>query len=307
MERIADPLRRMGAEVRTTDGHPPVSVVGGGLRGIVYRLPTPSAQVKSTVLLAGLGAEGETAVVESVQTRDHTERALEALGAPLRRSGTVVRVGPFQHSGFSAAVPGDPSSAAFLVAAAGLTASRLRIDDVGLNPTRLHFLEVMSRMGIRTRTTIDRVEMGEPVGSIEVLGCEGVVPVRVTPSELPLVIDEVPVLAAVAAHASSDSWFLGAGELRVKESDRLTAVAGGIRALGGHAADEGADLVVAGGGLRGGRADAAGDHRMAMAFAVAALAADAPCRVDGMEVADVSFPGFTEALIRLGARIEAAS
>lgn len=305
MERVAGPLRAMGAVIETNDGHAPVSVVGGPLRGVEFASPTPSAQVKSAVLLAGLDADGRTVVREVAPTRDHTERALRALGAPIE-TGDGVAVRRFQHAGFSARVPGDPSSAAFLVAAAALTGSAITIVDVGLNPSRTRFLDVMARMGVRTEVFVRREELGEPVGDIEVLPGEGTRSVRVEADELPLVIDEVPVLALLAAHARSDSWFLAAGELRVKESDRLEGIVRGIRDLGGHAAAEGNDLVVAGGGLEGGRADARGDHRMAMAFAVSALGARGSVEVDGMESAEVSFPGFTRTLATLGASIESA-
>ena len=201
-------------------------------------------------------------------------------------------------------MPGDPSSAAFLVAAAAVTGSALTIVDVGLNPTRTRFLDVMARMGVRTDVTIRREELGEPVGDIEVLVGHGIRPVRVEADELPLVIDEVPVLALLAAHAGSESRFLGAGELKVKESDRLEGIVRGIRDLGGLAASEDEDLIVAGGGLGGGRVHAHGDHRMAMSFAVSALGARGSVEVDGMESAEVSFPGFTRTLAALGASIE---
>jgi 3-phosphoshikimate 1-carboxyvinyltransferase len=303
MERVADPLRAMGAVIETSDGHAPVSVVGGPLRGVEFASPTPSAQVKSAVLLAGLDSDGRTVVREVAPTRDHTERALLALGAPIE-TGDGVAVRRFQHAGFAARVPGDPSSAAFLVAAAVLTGSAITIVDVGLNPSRTRFLDVMARMGARTEVTVRREELGEPVGDIEVLPGAGTRSVRVEADELPLVIDEMPVLALLAAHAGSDSPFLGAGELRVKESDRLEGIARGIRDLGGHAAAEGNDLVVAGGGLEGGRVDAHGDHRMAMAFAVSALGARGSVEVEGMESVEVSFPGFTRTLAGLGASIE---
>jgi 3-phosphoshikimate 1-carboxyvinyltransferase len=305
MERVAVPLREMGAHVATTDGHAPVEVRGGDLHGIHYVVPIASAQVKSAVLLAGLGAEGETVVEEPAPTRDHTERALAALGAPVESAPGRVSLRPFQHEGLAGTVPGDPSSAAFLVAAAALSGSELTITDVGLNPTRTRFLEVMSRMGVRTRQRIDREEVGEPVGELVVEACEGLVGTRVDPAELPLVIDEVPVLAALAAHAVGESWFLGAAELRVKESDRVAAIATGLRSLGGHTGDEGPDLVVAGGGLEGGHVASGGDHRMAMAFTVAALGAEGPSLVEGIDAAEVSFPGFAALLRSLGARVEA--
>jgi 3-phosphoshikimate 1-carboxyvinyltransferase len=306
MERVAVPLRQMGAEVSTADGHAPVTVVGRPLRGIRYRTPVPSAQLKGAVLLAALAADGETVLEETAATRDHTERALAALGAPVVSvPGRVSMREGFQHTGFSGTVPGDPSSAAFLVAAAALTGSELTILDVGLNPTRTRYLDVMARMGVRTRRRIERQAVGEPVGELYVEACGGLTGTRVEPDELPLVIDEVPVLAALAARARGETWFLGAAELRVKESDRVAAIATGLRALGGHAGDEGADLVLAGGGLDGGSASSGGDHRMAMAFVVAALGATGPSRIDGIEAADVSFPGFVEVLRRLGARLEA--
>ena len=304
MERVADPLREMGAEVSTVDGHAPLEIRGGELHAVRYLMPLASAQVKSAVLFAGLAAEGETVVEEPAATRDHTERALAALGGPVLSAPGRVSLRSFQHDGFSGRVPGDPSSAAFLVAAAALTGSSITIHEVGLNPTRTRFLDVLARMGVRTRQRVVREEVGEPVGELIVDPCDGLRGTRVEPEELPLVIDEVPVLAAVAAHASGETWFLGASELRVKESDRIAAVARGVRALGGHAGDEGPDLVVAGGGLDGGRADGGGDHRMAMAFVVAALAGGGPSWVEGAEVAEVSFPGFASTLRRLGAAVE---
>ncbi len=307
MDRVAVPLREMGASIDTTDGHAPITVTGGDLAGIRFAPEIPTAQVKGAVLFAGAAATGRTTVVEVVATRDHTERAFEALGAPVHRLDGEIHVSSFQHEGFEGVVPGDPSSAAFLIAAAALTGSQVAITGVGLNPSRLHFLDIMQRMGVRTVQTVTGLQVGEPVGTIEVLGCDEIRAVRVEPNEIALIIDEVPVLAALAAHATSDSWFLEAAELRVKESDRLRATAAGIRSLGGHAADEGSDLVVAGGGLSGGRVEAGGDHRMAMAFTVGALAASGPCRIDGIEAADVSFPGFVQTLRALGAALEETS
>lgn len=304
MERVAVPLRTMGAAIETSDGHAPIVVVGARLHGAECAPVTASAQVKSAVLLAGVDADGTTAFSEPATTRDHTERALRALGAPIEIVAGRTEVRRFQHEGFSALVPGDPSSAAFLIAAAALTGSEITITGVGLNPTRTHFLEVMARMGVRTEQSVVREELGEPVGDIHVFPTEGLGSVRVAAAELPLVIDEVPVLAMLAVHAASDSWFLEAGELRVKESDRLEGLAAGIRDLGGHAAAEGDDLVVAGGGLDGGRGNAHDDHRMAMAFAVAGLAAHGAVEVDGIESAEVSFPGFMGTLASLGASIE---
>jgi 3-phosphoshikimate 1-carboxyvinyltransferase len=304
MERVAAPLRQMGASVRTTDGHPPLAVTGGRLLGIEHRMDVPSAQVKGALLLAGAWASGETFVVEPAATRDHTERALDALGAPVRREGLRVGIARFQHEGFEATVPGDPSSAAFVIAAAALSGSEVTIERVGLNPTRLHFLRVLSRMGVTTETAVVGEQLGEPIGSIHVPPTDALRSTTVEADELPLVIDEVPVLAMLGSHAPGETWFLGASELRVKESDRLTALAEGIRALGGQAAVESDDLVIAGGGLRGGVASSRGDHRLAMAFTVGSLAADRPSEVEGTEAVAVSFPGFVATLRSMGAAIE---
>jgi len=290
--------------VRTTDGHPPLVVTGGRLLGIEHPMEVPSAQVKGALLLAGTGASGETFVIEPAATRDHTERALDALGAPVRREGLRVGIARFQHEGFEATVPGDPSSAAFLIAAAALRGSGVTIEGVGLIPTRLRFLRVLSRMGVTTETAAVGKQLGEPVGWIHVAPTGALRSTMVEAHELPLVIDEVPVLAMLGTHAPGETWFLGASELRVKESDRLTALTEGIRSLGGHAAAESDDLVIAGGGLRGGVASSRWDHRLAMAFTVGSLAADRPCEVEGVEAADVSFPGFAETLRSMGAAIE---
>ena len=215
-----------------------------------------------------------------------------------------IAVRRFQHEGFRATVPGDPSSAAFLIVAAALSGRELTIEGVGLNPSRLHYLDVLARMGVRTERRIEREEIGEPVGDLWVAPCEAISSVRVDDAEVPLVIDEIPLLAVLASHADGESRFMGAGELRFKESDRLDGVARAIVDLGGEAAVEGDDLVVAGGGLQGGTTGAVGDHRMAMAITVAAIGSRGPVEVEGMEAVDVSFPGFIEAMRGLGGSIE---
>ena len=304
MERVADPLRAMGAQVETTDGHAPIIVRGGPLMAIEHTTPVPTAQVKSAVIIAGLRAEGETIVREAAQTRDHTERMLEHLGAPIRIEPGLVGVRAFAPPAFSGRVPGDLSSAAFLVVASAMTGSALSVREVGLNPTRTACLDVLRRMGVRTRAEGERDELGEPVGTLTVEVCQGLAGTIVQRDELPLVVDEVPVLALLAAHALGETRFSGAAELRVKESDRLAGAVEAIRALGGEARVEGDDLVVAGGGLAGGVADARGDHRMAMAIAVSALGARAPVTIVGIEAAAVTYPGFVPALVALGARVE---
>jgi 3-phosphoshikimate 1-carboxyvinyltransferase len=304
MERVAEPLRAMGAHVHTTGGGPPVQVRGGPLTGIEHRTAVPSAQVKSAVLLAGLAAEGDTTVLERAPTRDHTERVLAHLGAPIQAEPGRASVRAFQHGGLAGWVPGDVSSAAFLVAAALIAGAKLEVEDVGVNQTRTAFLRVLERMGAITGTELVREELGEPVGMLMVEPGAGLTGTVIEADELPMVIDEVPALAAVAAHASGETRFDGAGELKVKESDRLGSLEAALRALGGEAAIEGEALVVAGGGLRGGQLPATRDHRIAMASAVAALGATGPVTIDGIEAADVSFPGFIAALRKLGATIE---
>jgi len=306
MERVAEPLRLMGAEVHTEDGRPPLQVIGGGLRGIEYRPPVPSAQVKGAILLAAAQAEGETLIDESAfgtdvaPSRDHTERVLAALGAPVQAADGRVSARAFQHPGFGGRVPGDPSAAAFLLAGASiLSGSDVEVRRVGVNPSRLAFA---SLMGAAVGPVEEEV-LGEPVGW---LAHRDGAPrsIEVTDTLLPAVVDEVPALAAVAAHAEGESRFRGAAELRVKESDRLEGLAMGLRGLGGEAEVQGDDLVVGGGGLAGGEADSQADHRLAMALAVAALGAERESVIHDVQWAAVSFPGFVETLRALGADVE---
>jgi 3-phosphoshikimate 1-carboxyvinyltransferase len=307
MERVAAPLRAMGVQVATTDGHAPVSLRGGRPTGREIVLERPSAQVKSAILLAGLAADGTTSVSEPAPTRDHTERLFRALGGPVEVVDGRIQVRRFDHRGFEGRVPGDPSAAVYLLVAAALTGGGITITGVGLNPSRLHVLEVLRRMGVPVAAEVDDEVLGEPMGSLR-LEPNTAAPVgaRIEPWEIPLIIDEVPALAALAVHASGESWFLDAGELRVKESDRLERMAGGLRELGGHAADEGDDLVIAGTGLAGGTVTAGDDHRIAMALVVAGLAASGPVTVREAQWADVSFPGFGPTLAGVGGRIEAS-
>jgi 3-phosphoshikimate 1-carboxyvinyltransferase len=307
MERVAAPLREMGADVTTIDGHAPVTVSGGRLQGIDHRMATPSAQVKGAILLAGLQADGRTTVVEAATTRDHTERALAALGAPVGAQDGSVWVERGGFGGFAARVPGDVSSAAFVAGGAAILGSSVEVAGVGLNPSRLHLLEVLRRMGASAEIREETVELGEPVGRLTVARAGRLLATTVDAAELPLVIDEVPLLAAVAAHAEGSTRFAGVGELRVKESDRVRAIVRGLADLGGRAWTEGDDLVVEGGGIRGGASQAGGDHRIAMALVVAALGATHPSTIDGVDAAEVSFPGFVGTLAAAGATIEEAS
>jgi 3-phosphoshikimate 1-carboxyvinyltransferase len=302
MRRVIEPLERMGARLDAPGGHAPLTIQGGRLHGIAHRPDTPSAQVKSAVLLAALHAEGVTSVTEPAATRDHTERALAAFGGQVSVSGLTVSVAGGQFlRGQTLTVPGDFSSAAFwLVAAAALPGSRVEIENVGLNPTRSSLLAVLRRFGARVVVETMAGEAGEPRGTV-VVEADRTGTVEISPEEVPGLIDELPAIAALAAHGGEVS-VRGAAELRVKESDRISALVAGFRALGIDA-DERADgfLVRGPSGRRpaGGVADARGDHRMAMAFAIAALAAEGPSRIDGAQVVDISYPGFFETLERL--------
>jgi 3-phosphoshikimate 1-carboxyvinyltransferase len=297
MRRVIDPLTRMGARIEATDGHAPITVHGARLHGIDYRPDVPSAQVKSAVLLAGLHADGITSVTEPAQTRDHTERALEAFGLGPRIDGLTVSVpGGRRAAGQSLTVPGDFSSAAFwLVAAAALPGSRIDIHDVGLNPTRTGLLHVLRRFGARVEIHETGSTAGEPRGTISVEG-DRTGDVEIAPEEVPGLIDELPAIAALAAHGGSVS-VRGAGELRVKESDRIAVLVSGFRSLGIDADERSDGFIVHGSGIpSGGVAHARGDHRMAMAFAVAALAARSPSRIEGADSVVISYPGFFETL-----------
>jgi len=298
MDRIVEPLSRMGARiVASGDGRfPPLRISGGSLRGITYTLPVASAQVKSAVLLAGLLAEGPTTVVEPTPTRDHTERMLAAFGAPIRRDGDRVSVTAAALRGHEVRVCGDISSAAFLLAAAaGMPGSELTIEHVGLNPTRTGFLDVLRALGAEVDVRQTGEDTGEPVGAVTVRG-RRLRGVRIGGSLIPRVIDELPVLCVIATAAEGETVISDAAELRVKESDRIAVIARGLRALGGEVEERPDGLTVYGSPLHGGRVASAGDHRIAMAFAVAGLLAGGPVTVEGAESIAVSFPAFTRVL-----------
>jgi 3-phosphoshikimate 1-carboxyvinyltransferase len=300
MERVAAPLRAMGADVGTAEGgRPPVRLAGGGLHGVEYSPPVASAQVKSAVLLAGLGARGATTVREATPTRDHTERLLVAMGGRLTRTvdPAAVTVQPGTLAGLELAVPGDLSSAAPLIAAAAMVpGSDLIVAGVGLNPTRGGLLAALATMGaeVTTEHTVD--DGGEPRGDVRVAHAS-LGQVTVGPTDIPAMVDELPLLGLLATQAEGVSEVRGAGELRVKESDRIAVLVAGLRALGADVEELPDGFVVRGPSpLSGGEVDAAGDHRMAMVFAVAGLVASGPVRVRGMESVGDSFPGFLQAL-----------
>jgi 3-phosphoshikimate 1-carboxyvinyltransferase len=301
MERVAGPLRRMGAEVETTDGHAPLAVRGsGGLRGIEIEPAVASAQVKSAILLAGLNADGPTTVVERIPTRDHTELMLEAAGARIRRTSSSVTVEPTGALRLEeAVVPGDFSSAApLLVAGALVPGSDVTIHDLGVNPRRTGLLDVLERMGARV-SIFDRRRApgGEPVASVQVQPGE-LIATEIGADEVPRLVDELPLVALLASHARGETRVSGAGELRVKESDRIEAVTDGLRPLGARIRSQSDGWTVTGvpARLRGGRVDARGDHRIAMLGAVAGLASIEGVAVEGADTAAISFPGFYELL-----------
>lgn len=314
MRRIVDPLRAMGATVlgRAQGGFPPLAIGGGGLCGIAWRSPVASAQVKSAVLLAGLQAAGETSVTEPLLSRDHTERMLSAFGLAPRRDGTTVTVpGGSRLTAAALAVPGDLSSAAFfLVGAAAGSPGALRIRDVGVNPTRTGLLDVLERMGAEVRCEHGRLVAGEPVADLVVRG-RGLRGVRVGAELIPRLIDEVPALAVAAALAEGETVISGAAELRVKEVDRLSAVAEELGRMGAAiSATQDGFRIQGRERLRGAAVSSRGDHRMAMSLAVAALFADGETVVRDVACANTSFPGFArvlaEAAPACGIREEAA-
>jgi 3-phosphoshikimate 1-carboxyvinyltransferase len=300
MRRVMDPLGRMGARIDADHDRPPLTITGGALRAIDYTPPVPSAQVKSATLLAGLQTEGTTTVRESVATRDHTEHGLRAFGAEVRSfPGGVSLEGNQPLRAIEATVPGDLSSATFwAVAAASLPDSDVELLDVGLNTTRTAIFDLLARGGAQVTRETARVEHGEPRGTVRVRA-GSVQPLVLGPDAVPALIDELPALAAMATHGG-DLHVTGASELRVKESDRISALAAGLRGLGGDI-DEFPDGFHVRGHRRltGGTADAAGDHRLAMAFAIAALGAERPSIITGADAVAVSYPGFFDTLAAL--------
>jgi 3-phosphoshikimate 1-carboxyvinyltransferase len=302
MARVVEPLRAMGAHLDGRAGGtlPPLTVHGGDLVGCVHHLSVASAQVKTALLLAGLQATGTTEVVEPAPSRDHTERMLTALGAPIARvDERAVRVTAGAPSPFEFAVPGDPSSAAFWAVAATITpGSELVIEDVALNPSRIAFVDVLLRMGAAVEVVTTDERLGEPVGELRVTSAalRGTI---VEGAEVPGVIDEIPVLAVAAASADGVTEFRDAAELRVKESDRIATVTELLTRLGA-AVEQGDDhLVVRGGGLHPGDVDSHGDHRIAMAGAVAAGAIHGETRVRGWRAVATSYPEFVADLATL--------
>lgn len=294
MERVAAPLRRMGARIDTTDGRPPVTVHGGArLAGIHYELPVASAQVKSALLLAGLYAEGQTELIEPAPTRDHTERMLRGFGVEIEQRGLLVRLkGPAKLRACDVIVPADFSSAAFFLVAGCLAeAGELRLEGVGMNPTRTGLLEILKGMGARIDVENARVSGGEPIADLAVRPSE-LRGIDVPRALVPLAIDEFPALFVAAACAQGETRVSGAEELRVKESDRIAVMAEGLAALGADVEVLPDGMRLRGGSLTGGTVDSHGDHRIAMSFAIASLRASAPIQIRDTANVATSFPGF---------------
>jgi 3-phosphoshikimate 1-carboxyvinyltransferase len=299
VDRIAEPLRRMGASVECRDGRlPPVQVEGAALRGIAYELPVASAQVKSCLLLAGLLADGETEVVEPAPTRDHTERMLAAAGVVLQAGDGRVSIQPLERlAPAPIEIPGDFSSAAFpLVAGLIVPGSEIRLTGVGLNPTRTGLLSIVERMGAGIEIVSSEPAGTEPRGEIVVQASE-LRGTEVGPTEVALAIDELPLVALLGCFADGETIVRGAEELRHKESDRIASLVDGLAGLGARIESLGDGFVVRGtGGLQGGTLDPHGDHRLAMLGAVAGLASTDGVTVEGIEAAGISYPGFQRSL-----------
>jgi len=300
MERIRKPLEAMGARLTLTEGHAPLTIEGCSLKAIDYTTPVPSAQVKTCILLAGLQTAGTTTVREAVRTRDHSELALRAFGAALTRTADSVSIsGPQTLHAIEAAVPGDISSAAFFLCAAALfPGSSLVLDSLGLNPTRASLLDVLTALGARIGVLNLEEKNAELVGTVQVTAPEaGLGTTEISGTLAAQLIDELPVLAAIGPYTSGGIRIRDAKELRVKESDRIALVARNLRAMGAEVTEFEDGLDVPGGQhLHGATIDSGDDHRIAMAFSVAALRAEGPTLIQGAESAAISFPEFFDLL-----------
>ncbi|MFT4114708.1 3-phosphoshikimate 1-carboxyvinyltransferase [Silvibacterium sp.] len=306
MERVRKPLAQMGAEIELTEGHAPVTIHGKTLKAMDYTTPVPSAQVKSAVLFAGLQAEGTTTVREAVRTRDHSELALRAFGANVERTlESVSIVGGQKLQAIEAAVPGDMSSAAFFLCAAALfPQSNLIFDGLGMNPTRATLLDVLTALGAHIGVLNLEDKHGELIGTVQVNApADGLTGTTISGALAAQLIDELPVISAIAPYTKNGIRIRDAKELRVKESDRIALVAQNLRAMGAEVEEFEDGLDIPGGQtLRGATIDAGGDHRIAMAFSVAALRAQGETVIRGAESAAISFPEFFDLLDRVAER-----
>ena len=302
MERVIKPLTTMGAQIDSQQGKPPLRISGGHLQAIDYKMPVASAQVKSCLLFAGLFASGETRVEESVRTRDHGEVALRAFGVQLERktigAGSEVRIrGGQRLHGIDARVPGDLSSAAFFLCAAALfPESELTVPNLLMNPTRARLLDILMQMGLHISVTQLEEINGELVGSLQVSG-GSLRGITIAGADSPALIDEIPVLAAIAPYTEQGIEVRDAKELRVKESDRIASVTANLRKMGAEVEEKEDGLKIPGRqSLHGAELDSHGDHRIAMAFAIAALRAEGETLIRGAEAAAISYPPFFQTL-----------
>jgi len=306
MERIRKPLEAMGARITLTDGHAPLTIEGESLNAIDYTTPVPSAQVKTALLFAGLQANGTTTVTESIRTRDHGEIALEAFGVTLTRDRETVSIAGGQAlQAVDAVIPGDISSAAFFLCAAALFPdSGLLLDNLGLNPTRATLLDVLATLGAKTSVLNLEQRSGELAGTVQLVAPkDGLTGATISGALAAQLIDELPVLAAIAPYTRNGIRIRDAKELRVKESDRIALVAENLRRMGAEVTEVEDGLDVPGGqALHGAEIDSGGDHRIAMAFSVAALRAEGESIIHGAESADISFPEFFSLLDQVAVR-----
>jgi 3-phosphoshikimate 1-carboxyvinyltransferase len=301
MERVITPLTAMGAQITSQSGRPPLRITGAKLKGIRYQMPMASAQVKTCLLFAGLLAEGETRIEEPLRTRDHGEVALRAFGADLERKGNAVRIrGGQRLRGIEARVPGDLSSAAFFLCAAALfPGSQLTITNLLMNPTRARLLDILMQMGLRIAVTQLEEFYGELVGTLQVEGAR-LKEATIAGSDTAALIDEIPVLAAIAPYTERGVEIRDAKELRVKESDRIASIAINLRAMGAEVEEREDGLKIPGGqSLRGAELESFGDHRIAMAFSIAALRALGETVIRGSDCAAISYPAFFSTLEEL--------
>ena len=303
MKRVVEPLRQMGAQIdgRQDGNYPPLSIRGGALKGIHYMSPVASAQVKSCLLLAGLQAEGETTIIEPSLSRDHTERMLRAFGVHLTSASGKVKISGGQIlNGQYVRIPGDPSSAAFFWAAALMVpGSSITVRDVGLNPTRTGILDIFQQMGAHVDIQQKEEWCGEPVGDVTVSG-EKLRGIEVKGEMIPRLIDEIPLLAVVATQAEGITTIKDAGELKVKETNRIRAMVTELTKLGANIEEtEDGRKITGATPLSGGICKSYGDHRIAMSMAIAGLAAQEEVIIQGAEVVNISFPGFYKQLIQL--------
>jgi 3-phosphoshikimate 1-carboxyvinyltransferase len=296
MDRVAAPLKMMGAKIEGSDSgkYAPLTISGGSLKAIEYSLPVASAQVKSAVLLAGLYASGRTVVVEKTPTRDHTERMLEHFGAKIERSGQKISIAGGSPLGAdSISIPSDISSAAFVMVAASLIpGSDVIIRSVGVNPGRTGIIDVLHRMGANIEVSSERIVSGEPVADIRIRHSR-LKGIEISGSEIPRVIDEIPIIALAAALAEGNTVIRDAAELRVKESDRIRTTASELKKFGAEVVEKKDGMMIKGGAkLKGADCESSGDHRIAMMCVVAGLVAGGCTKIDNVECVETSFPGF---------------